>query len=135
MNEPICHECGGRHEPSGARSDCILHWKRRAVIAENELLVAKCYSRLSVCTQHEYPYAAEEEGGPICPWCERSKAEKLFELTAWANTLLCSATPNNKLMNKTREVEWCKAFGKWFAEANEALAKDPGLGNYPKIPK
>lgn len=31
----MCHECGGHHEPSGARSDCIRHWKLRALQAEN----------------------------------------------------------------------------------------------------
>jgi len=41
--KPICHECGGKHEPSGARSDCIAHWKRRAVIAENAVLVQDIY--------------------------------------------------------------------------------------------
>jgi len=34
-----CHECGGSHEPSGARSDCIHHWKQRALAAENDLRV------------------------------------------------------------------------------------------------
>lgn len=29
-----CHECGGRHEPSGARSDCIAYWRKRAWNAE-----------------------------------------------------------------------------------------------------
>lgn len=38
-----CGECGGEHEPSGARSDCIRHWKRRAVNAENEANVLKSY--------------------------------------------------------------------------------------------
>ncbi len=38
-----CGECGGDHEPSGARTDCIIHWKRRAVEAENKLNVVKCY--------------------------------------------------------------------------------------------
>lgn len=28
---PACNECGGAHEPSGARIDCIEHWKRLAV--------------------------------------------------------------------------------------------------------
>lgn len=38
-----CGECGGEHEPSGARLDCIRHWKRRAVNAENEANVLKSY--------------------------------------------------------------------------------------------
>ena len=38
-----CHECGGCHEPSGARSDCIRHWKWRAVLAENTVSVEKHY--------------------------------------------------------------------------------------------
>ena len=29
----LCNECGGEHEPSGARSDCISFWKRRAIVA------------------------------------------------------------------------------------------------------
>lgn len=33
--KPISHcaECGGHHEPSGARSDCIAFWKQRAICA------------------------------------------------------------------------------------------------------
>lgn len=31
--KPHCTECGGDHEPSGARSDCIRHWKQRAIAA------------------------------------------------------------------------------------------------------
>lgn len=38
-----CCECGGSHEPSGARTDCIRHWKLRALQAENKLLVNKIY--------------------------------------------------------------------------------------------
>ncbi len=41
---PNCCECGGEHEPTGARSDCIRHWKLRALKAENELLVNKTYT-------------------------------------------------------------------------------------------
>lgn len=41
--KPYCGECGGSHEPSGARSDCVLHWKRRAVFAENEVLVKQIW--------------------------------------------------------------------------------------------
>jgi hypothetical protein len=44
-----CHECGGSHEPSGARSDCIRHWKRRAVEAENAVLVQKAYGGDLAC--------------------------------------------------------------------------------------
>lgn len=43
VNGVKCFECGGSHEPSGARSDCIRHWKRRAIEAENALLVKKVY--------------------------------------------------------------------------------------------
>ena len=38
-----CYECGGSHEPSGARSDCIRHWKLRALEAENTVAVEKHY--------------------------------------------------------------------------------------------
>jgi hypothetical protein len=31
---PFCNECLGRHEPSGARTDCIEHWRKRAIRAE-----------------------------------------------------------------------------------------------------
>jgi len=41
--KPYCGECGGEHEPSGARSDCVLYWKRRAVEAENLVNVVKHY--------------------------------------------------------------------------------------------
>lgn len=42
-NAVKCFECGGSHEPSGARTDCIRHWKRRAIEAENAVLVNKVY--------------------------------------------------------------------------------------------
>lgn len=32
-HRPYCCECGGEHEPSGARSDCIRFWKQRAIAA------------------------------------------------------------------------------------------------------
>lgn len=38
-----CGECGGDHEPSGARYDCIRHWKLRALQAEDAALVQKVY--------------------------------------------------------------------------------------------
>lgn len=38
-----CFECGGDHEQSGARSDCIRHWKLRAIQAENLVSVEKHY--------------------------------------------------------------------------------------------
>ena len=38
-----CVECGGDHEPSGARSDCIRHWKYRAIVDENQVNVVKHY--------------------------------------------------------------------------------------------
>ena len=38
-----CPECGGKHERTGARTDCIRHWKYRALEAENKLLVQKVY--------------------------------------------------------------------------------------------
>jgi hypothetical protein len=34
-----CAECGGNHEPSGARIDCIRHWKFRALKVENQIAV------------------------------------------------------------------------------------------------
>lgn len=37
----LCCECGGNHEPSGARSDCIGHWKRLALNAETQLGIAE----------------------------------------------------------------------------------------------
>lgn len=42
-NAAKCFECGGSHEPSGARLDCIRHWKRRAIEAENKLNVIAHY--------------------------------------------------------------------------------------------
>ena len=49
LGSATCHECGGSHEPSGARSDCIRHWKRRAVEAENDVLVQKVYGGEWAC--------------------------------------------------------------------------------------
>lgn len=31
--KPHCVECGGAHEPSGARTDCIEYWRKTATIA------------------------------------------------------------------------------------------------------
>lgn len=39
----VCFECGGSHQRTGARTDCIRHWKYRAMIAENNLLVQTVY--------------------------------------------------------------------------------------------
>ncbi len=36
-----CGECGGDHEPTGARTDCIIHWKRRALNAEIKAISEK----------------------------------------------------------------------------------------------
>lgn len=43
------------------------------------------------------------------------------ELVEWAMTLLCSATPNHKLLSEQHQQEWCQGFGKWFAEANTGI--------------
>jgi hypothetical protein len=40
---PACMECGGNHPLTGSRTDCIRHWKGRAVEAENTVLVQKIY--------------------------------------------------------------------------------------------
>lgn len=32
----LCPECGGEHEQSGARSDCIQYWKTRALKSEKQ---------------------------------------------------------------------------------------------------
>ena len=39
----VCFECGGNHQRTGARTDCIRHWKYRALLAENTILVRKIY--------------------------------------------------------------------------------------------
>lgn len=45
------------------------------------------------------------------------------ELVEWAQSLLCSATPNGKLLSEEKSREWCEGFGKWFAESNEIAYK------------
>jgi hypothetical protein len=45
---------------------------------------------------------------------------KLQELTEWARTLLCNATPS-KVLNESQSKEWCEAFGKWLADANSVI--------------
>jgi hypothetical protein len=37
MNKLRCDECGGDHEISHIRADCMRYWKRRAVHAENQV--------------------------------------------------------------------------------------------------
>ena len=58
--KPTCYECGGDHEPSGARSDCIRHWKRRAIEAENKLqqIYGDALRRI-----RNYPIHSEPVGG------------------------------------------------------------------------
>lgn len=78
-----CNECGGDHEPSGARSDCIRYWK--------------------------------------------SVALRNRDMIDWSVSLLCSATPNSKFLNDEKQIEWAKAFGKFFAESQ---SKDPRLNDW-----
>lgn len=47
LDAPHCSECGGSHEPSGARIDCIRYWKLRALMAEDKLLVRQIWPELS----------------------------------------------------------------------------------------
>jgi hypothetical protein len=53
-------------------------------------------------------------------WYPIEESDKGIELTEWAMTLLCSATPS-KVLDDTQSEEWCAGFGKWLAEANEFL--------------
>jgi len=41
--KPFCGECGGEHEPSGARGECVRYWRLRALAAENRISVHKAY--------------------------------------------------------------------------------------------
>lgn len=36
-----------------------------------------------------------------------------------AQTLLCSATPNEKLIGSEAGEDWCAVFGNWFADSHE----------------
>jgi hypothetical protein len=51
-----CGECGGDHEPSGSRSDCIICWKRGANAATSELEKARAaieHYKEDVATSYE----------------------------------------------------------------------------------
>lgn len=48
-----CAECGGRHEPSGARTDCIRYWKLRALDAENDRVLEQIYGVPVTIAAHE----------------------------------------------------------------------------------
>ena len=83
----FCPECGGEHELSGSRIDCIRHWQKRAFSAENELLVVKIYF-----------------------------VEPMRVGIKEAANLLSRATPNAKVIPlETEQTEWASNFGKWWA--------------------
>lgn len=63
--------------------------------------------------QHE-PSGAR--GDCVAYW--RQRARSAGESVAMAQTLLCSATPNEKLIGGDAGQEWCLAFGKWFADSH-----------------
>ena len=88
-----CYECGGSHEPSGARSDCIRHWKLRAIQAENKLAVAKNY------------------GGN-----DDELYHKLVGLVEWAETLLCNA----ECPKHCEPDEWCAILKRWRDEMHDS---------------
>ena len=50
----------------------------------------------------------------------QAEAAVFRALTEVAMALLCSAAPS-KVLNDEQQKEWCKAFGKWFAEASHEL--------------
>lgn len=67
-----CVECGGEHDQSGARIDCINHWKKRAVQAENALLVQTVYGtpmRLELLRWLEQQIITPENIGNIRRQC------------------------------------------------------------------
>ena len=57
-----CGECGGTHEPSGARVDCVLHWKLRAIAAERQMNVAKQFEAEGNGDHISYTVAWERGG-------------------------------------------------------------------------
>ncbi len=46
-------------------------------------------------------------------------AKRQRELVTWAQSLLCNATPNDKLLTEEHCKAWCESFGKWFAESQD----------------
>lgn len=61
--KPHCNECGGEHEPSGARLDCVRFWKQRA-IAATELVE---WARTLLCSATAAKTLAELQSRQ---WCE-----------------------------------------------------------------
>lgn len=71
-----------------------------------------------ICDSHQWPYGAESTCGPICPWCERLKVEKLeaelakakAEMGAWKHDALDARTQNARLEAALRfihdECDW-----------------------------
>lgn len=60
-----CNECGGEHERSGARSDCIRHWQLRALQAENTVSVEKHYGGILGAELRQWLNGQDINGGNI----------------------------------------------------------------------
>lgn len=60
-----CPECGGQHERTGARTDCIRHWKLRAIQAENTVAVEKHYGGILGSELRQWLNAQDINGDSI----------------------------------------------------------------------
>lgn len=119
MTESIykhCAECGGDHEPSGARIDCIRYWKLRALQAENRILVDRIF--IDSCRECDGKAIVDPEA-KYCQTCLGTGRESIA-LIDWAVVLLSNATPS-KVLDEIHSRQWCEQFGKWFAVAQERL--------------
>lgn len=62
--KPFCVECGGTHEPSGARLDCMKHWRK--IATKNYGLVEWAVALLSSAT----PNAKLLDEAKQREWCD-----------------------------------------------------------------
>lgn len=60
-----CPECGGQHERTGARTDCIRHWKLRAIQSENTVAVEKHYGGILGAELRQWLNAQDINGDTI----------------------------------------------------------------------
>ncbi len=88
----ICGECGGDHESSGARLDCVRHWKLRTHKAENKLLVSEIYD---------------------------TKMRLLKDARTLLSNATPNA---KLIPLESQQAEWAQRFGIWWSESLEILS-------------
>lgn len=65
-----------------------------------------------VCSQHEWPYGSQDQGGPYCVWCEVLRNEQGEKLNQSLQSQLSSATERaEKAESKARDQQCTFEFG------------------------